>query len=347
MFKKKRITSQDVADAAGVSRTTVSLVLNDVPGTQISEETRKKIHSVARKLGYVPDAAARALVSGRTQIIGLVLIRKPHYIVSDGFLTQILDGLLEDIHRSTLRLLFDIIEPKHQKEAYLNLVRAKHIDGIIIFGPRFDDKALEVLEKDGVPVVLIGQLPESKIHSVDIDNFNASRTAVEHLIHLGHKRIACVINASTEYTAAADRLAGYTQALKDAHIPYNENLIRFGDFTASSGYREMHSLFESTTDFTAVFIASDEVAIGAIAAIHERGLKIPDEIAVVGFDDLPIARYLEPPLTTVAVPALELARQASAMLIDMLSGEVGMDRRVILDTKLTIRESCGAYLEAS
>lgn len=346
MFKKKRITSQDVADAAGVSRTTVSLVLNNVPGIQISEETRKKIQTVASELGYVPDAAARALVSGRTQIIGLLLIRRPHLIISDGFLTQILDGLLEDIHRSRLRLLFDIIEPKHQKEAYLNLVRAKHIDGIIIFGPRLDDKALKVLEKDGVPVVLIGQLPESKIHSVDIDNFNASRTAVEHLIRLGHSRIACIINSSVKYTAAADRLAGYKQALKDAGIPYSENLIRFGNFTASSGYREMQSLFDNTPDFTAVFISSDEVAVGAIAAIHEHGLKIPDEIALVGFDDLPIARYLEPPLTTVAVPALELARRASSMLIDMLQGETVNDQRVILDTVLKIRESCGANLEA-
>lgn len=344
MVNQKRVTSQDVADAAGVSRTTVSLVLNNVPGVQISEETRQKVFKVARQLGYVPDAAARALVSGRAQIIGLLLIRRASHIASDGFLNQILDGLLEDIHRSDMRLLFDIVEPEQQKEAYLNLARAKHIDGIILFGPRFDDEALEALEKDRVPVVLIGQLPGSNIHSVDIDNFNASRKAVEHLIRLSHNQIACITNASLTYTAAADRLAGYSKALEDAGIPMDENLIRYGDFSESSGFKQMHSLLESAADFTAAFVASDEVAIGAKAAIRERGLRIPHDIALVGFDDLPIARYLDPPLTTVSVPALELARQASGMLINSLQGEEVSERRVILDTTLRVRDSCGAKL---
>jgi DNA-binding LacI/PurR family transcriptional regulator len=344
MVNRKRVTSQDVADAAGVSRTTVSLVLNNVLDAQISEGTRQKVVSVARKLGYVPDAAARALVSGRAQIIGLVLIRRPYHIASDGFLTQILDGLLEDAHRSGLRLLFDIIEPEHQKEAYLNLVRSKHIDGIILSGPRFDDEALDALEKDGIPLVLIGQLPGSNICSVDIDNFNTSRQAVEHLICLGHSRIACITNASPAYTAAADRLAGYAQALKDAGLPYDEELVRFGDFNMGSGYKQMQSLFESAANFSAVFVASDEVAIGAKAAIFERKLNIPQDIALVGFDDLPIARYLEPPLTTISVPAIKIARQASSMLINTLRGEEVKERRVILEAPLTIRQSCGAHL---
>lgn len=347
MANRKRITSQDVADAAGVSRTTVSLVLNNVPGAQIREETRQKVFTVARKLGYVPDAAARALVSGRAQIIGLLMIRRASHIASDGFLNQILDGLLEDIHRSGMRLLFDIVEPEHQKEAYLNLVRAKHIDGIILFGPRFDDEALEALEKDRVPVVLIGQLPGSNLHSIDIDNIKASRTAVEHLIHLGHTQIACITNASPTYTAAADRLAGYSQALEDAGLPYRENLVRYGDFSESSGYTQMHSLFDDAAKFTAAFVASDEVAIGAKAAIREHDLRIPHDIALVGFDDLPIARYLDPPLTTVSVPAPELARKASTMLINSLQGEEVSERRIILDTKLRIRESCGIKLHAN
>jgi LacI family transcriptional regulator len=320
------------------------LVLNNVPGAQIGEETRQKVLLAARKLGYVPDAAARALVSGRSQIIGLVLIRRPHHIAADGFLTQTLDGLMEDVHRFGLRLIIDIIEPEHQQEAYLNLVRSKHIDGIILSGPRFDDGALDALEKEGVPLVLIGQLPGSNFHSVDVDNFNASRMAVDHLICLGHSQIACITNASPFYTAAADRLAGYAQALTYAGLPYDETLVRFGDFDISSGYSQMQSLFESAAKFSAVFVASDEVAIGAKAAIFERNLSIPHDIALVGFDDLPIARYLVPPLTTVSVPAIKIARQASAMLINMLHGEEVKERQVILEAPLTIRESCGAYL---
>jgi len=345
MANRKRVTSQDVADEAGVSRTTVSLVLNNVPDAQISDATRQKVINVARQLGYVPDAAARALVSGRAQIIGLMLVRRPYHIASDGFLTQILDGLLEDVHRSGLRLLFDIIEPQHQHEAYLNLVRAKHIDGIILSGPRFDDQALDALEEDGVPLVLMGHLPGSNICSVDIDNIKASRMAVKHLIDLGHKQIACITNASPAYTAAADRLAGYNQALEDAGIPFDDRLVRYGDFTMASGYEQMQSLFEMNAGFSAVFVASDEIAIGAKASICEHNLNIPQDIALVGFDDLPIARYLEPPLTTVTVPAIKLAQKASTMLINTLRGEEVEERRVILEAPLTIRESCGAHLK--
>lgn len=344
MANRKRITSQDVANAAGVSRTTVSLVLNNVPDTQIRESTRQKVINVARQLGYVPDAAARALVSGRAQIIGLVLIRRPYHIASDGFLTQILDGLLEDVHRSGLRLLFDIIEPQHQHEAYLNLVRSKHIDGIILSGPLFDDEALDALQEDDIPLVLIGHLPESNICSVDIDNFKASHMAVKHLIDLGHTQIACITNALPAYTAAADRLAGYKQALEDAGIPFDDKLVRYGDFTMESGYKQMQSLFDMDARFSAVFVASDEIAIGAKASIYEHNLNIPQDIALVGFDDLPIARYLEPPLTTVTVPAIKLAQKASSMLINTLRGEEVKERRVILEAPLAIRESCGAQL---
>jgi len=343
-MKPKRITSQDVADAAGVSRTTVSLVLNNVPGTQISEETRQRVIAAARELDYVPDAAARALVSRRSQIIGLVLIRRSDQVASDGFLTQILDGLLEVVHRSGLRLLFDIVEPEHQKKAYLQLVRAKHIDGIILSGPRFDDEALTTLETDRVPVVLMGQLPDSDIPFVDIDNVAAAQSAVRHLIELGHAHIACITNASLSYTAAADRLEGYRKALEEADIAYEKSLVRFGDFNIRSGYDQMCSLLEQQVKFTSIFVASDEVSLGAKAAIRERGLKIPQDIAMVGFDDLPISGYLDPPLTTVSVPAVQLARDASTMLIRLLNGEEVVEKQVLLESPLKIRESCGAGL---
>jgi LacI family transcriptional regulator len=258
------VTSQDVADAAGVSRTTVSLVLNNVEGIQISEETRQKVVAIARELGYVPDAAARALASRRAQIIGLVLTRSPHHITSDAFLTQILDGLIGIVHAHGLRLLIDIVEPQHQKEAYLQLVRSKHIDGLILSGPRFDDEALQDLEEQSFPTVLMGQLPGTNICSVDVDNCTAAQMAVEHLISLGHERIACITNASPSYTAAADRLNGYRDALHASGLPYDENLVRYGDFSLQSGYRQMQSLLDSDVQFTAAFVASDEVLIGAL-----------------------------------------------------------------------------------
>ena len=342
-MKPTRVTSQDVADAAGVSRTTVSLVLNDVKGIKISEDTRQRVIRAAKELGYVPDAAARALASRRSQIIGLVLVRSAKHITSDAFLTQVLENLLDVVHEHDLRLLIDIIEPQHQKEAYLHLARSKHIDGLILSGPRFDDEALSALEDHDFPTVLMGQLPGTGLCSVDVDNRKAACGAVEHLIQLGHQRVACITNAPPLYTAATDRLNGYKDALASQGIPYKESIIKYGEFSMQSGYQRMQELLASQEKFSAAFIGSDQVAIGAVAAIREKKLRVPEDIAVVGFDDLPVALYNCPPLTTVHIPVPQLARQASEYLINMLSGNPITKEQIILDTHLVIRGSCGAH----
>ena len=342
MMNPKRVTSQDVADRAGVSRTTVSFVLNNVPGVQISEATRQRVLQASQELDYVPDAAARALASRRSQIIGLVLTRSPHHIASDAYITQVLDELIEVVRPHGMRMMIDIVQPQHQKEAYLDLARAKRIDGILLSGPRIDDKAMQALEIDGFPTVLMGQLPGTEFCWVDIDNCAAAKSAVAHLIQLGHTRIACITNAPISYTAAADRLEGYRNALNENSIEYNPALIRYGSFDMDSGYSKMKDLLESQVDFTAVFVASDTVALGAKAAIRDHGFLVPDDIAMVGFDDLPFARYTDPPLTTVYLPVPELARQAGEMLISLLNNEQPGCQRNILDTCLVIRESCGS-----
>jgi DNA-binding LacI/PurR family transcriptional regulator len=337
-----RVTSRDVAELAGVSRTTVSLVLNDVQGAQISEETRQRVISAASELDYVPNAAAQALVSRRAQIIGLILTRNPHHIASDAFLNQILDGLITAVHQHSMRLIIDIVEAEHQKKAYLELVRAKRIDGLILSGPRFDDEALTALQKDRFPTVLMGQIPNTDFYSVDIDNFSAANQAVNHLINLGHQRLACITNAHPSYTAAAERLRGYRAALESHSIPYEDDLVHYGDFTPESGFRQMNDLLEEDAQVTAVFVASDVVAIGAKGAIREHGLRIPDDMALVGFDDVPLARYLDPPLTTVRLPATELATKASEMLIQIIKGSHPPKKKVLLDSQLVVRQSCGA-----
>jgi LacI family transcriptional regulator len=315
----KRVTSSQVAEKAGVSRTTVSLVLNNVQGVQISDETRGRVIEAVLELGYVPNAAAQALASRRAQIIGLILTRNPHHISSDAFLNQILDGLITAAHEHSIRLLIDIVEVQHQKKAYLELVRAKRIDGLILSGPRFNDEALVSLEQERFPTVLMGQLPETDFYSVDIDNYAAAKQAVTHLINLGHERIACITNARPSYTAAAERLRGYRQALESQNLAYDEDLVRYGDFDPESGYQQMMDLLAGKNHISAVFVASDVVAIGAKAALVEQGLKIPQDIALVGFDDVPLARYLDPPLTTVRLPASELAGLA---FLDLRSGKL-------------------------
>lgn len=339
-----RVTSQDVADRAGVSRTTVSLVLNNAPNAQISQNTRQRVLDAINELNYVPDAAAKALASRQSQTIGLLLIRTPHQIASDTFLTQTLDALIQSIHHAGMRLLIDIIEPRHQKETYLHMVRAKRIDGILLSGPRYDDEALTALQEANFPTVLLGQIPGSWFSCVDVDNRAAAFTAVAHLLKLGHSRIACITNAPLTYTAAIERLQGYRHALEEAGIPYDESLVRYGEFDCESGYCQMSSLLESKVSFTAAFVASDTLAFGAQAALREHGLRVPQDVALVGMDNLPVARFTDPPLTTVHLPAIELARHAAEMLFQIMQEHQPEQRQVILDTHLVVRESCGAKL---
>lgn len=337
-----RITSRDVAKLAGVSRTTVSFVLNNVTDVQISDETRQRVLAAAQQLGYEPDAAAQALASRRSQSIGLVIVRSPYQISTDAFLTQMLNGLVAAVQANRLRMLVDIVEQEHQARAYLNLVRANRIDGLILAGPRVDDVALQDLVEEHFPTVLIGELPGISFPSVDVDNRAAARQAVAHLLSLGYSRIGCITNAPRMYGAPVERLRGYQDALEAAGLPYDEALVGYGDFDPASGYRQMKHLLDLDPPLRAVFVASDVVALGAMSAIHECGLRIPQDVAVVGYDDIPLDPYLHPPLTSVHLPAFDLGYQCVEMLVRLIHRETLETVNLRLPTNLVVRASCGA-----
>ena len=335
----KRVTSQDVADLAGVSRTTVSFVLNNVKGMNISSETRQKVLEAAETLSYIPDASAQALASRRSKAIGLVMTRSPHHIATDAFLPQIIGGLMDVVKERKLRLLFESVDVEHQDRAYLELARAKHIDGMILLTPRIDDAGLKKLEQVDIPTVLMGEITGTNLYSVDVNNRLAAQNAVEYLVQLGHARIACITNAPKNFTSSFDRMQGYRDALAVAGIPFDERLTRYADFDPQSGYWQMKSLLSDRV-FTAVFVASDNVAIGAKAALREAGLRVPDDISMIGFDDIPWAQFSDPPLTSIRLPAQKLARTACGVLMDLLQGKEPPTRRTVLDTELVIRKSC-------
>ena len=339
-MSKKRITSQDVANLAGVSRTTVSLVLNDVEGINISQETRQKVHDAAENLGYVPNATAQALATQRARAIGLVMTRSPHHIATDAFLPQILAGLLGIVKHHKLRLLIEAVDAEHQDREYLELARAKHIDGMILLTPLIDDVGLKKLEDVGVPSVLMGKLTDSNLYSVDVDNRLAARKAVDYLLKLGHTKIACIANSPPSYSAAPERILGYKDALFGSGITPDDELIYNADFDPQSGFICMKSLLMSGKKFTAVFVASDNVAMGAKSALRDAGLRIPDEISIIGFDDIPWAKYSDPPLTTIRLPAQELASEACLMLLDLMQGSKLVQKHMVLDTELIVRKSC-------
>ena len=185
-------------------------------------------------------------------------------------------------------------------------------------------------------------MPGSGIPFVDVDNVGAAKQAVEHLIGLGHRQIGMITNAPLAYTAARDRLAGYRQALEEAGLGYVEELVRTGDFREESGNGAMNDLLDLAHPPTAVFVASDLVTFGAMMAIKQRGLTIPDDVALVGFDDVRLAHYVDPPLTTVRLPGYELGYRAAMLLTQLIVGEPVEEQQVLLQIELVVRQSCGA-----
>ena len=335
---KKRVTSFDVAKESGVSRTTVSFVLNNVPGISISDATRQRVLQVAKELNYHPDSTGRKLASGKSNTLGLVLRQSHEQVFADALLPQVLLGIEQAATAQGFQVLLKPLEPE-DCDGYMHLVQENHVDGIILSGPRLEEAEVIRLQREGLPVMLMGQLPESNLPFVDIDAVNGSSLAVKHLIEHGHLRIGMITNASLEYTSAQQRRLGYQNALKEAGIEPDESLLREGAYTPSSGYKAMEKLLEVFPRPTAVFIASDVVCLGAIRAIKHAGLRIPQDIAVVGFDDIPLADFYEPPLTTVHIPAYGLGWGAGDRLVRIVQGETLDQEGTLLESELIIRNS--------
>lgn len=342
---RRQARSQDVATLAGVSRTTVSFVLNNVPGVKISEETRQRVLDAARQLNYYPRAAARTLASGKTQRIALVLGEGQKHLAADAFLPTFLQGITASIHHRGYLLVLQMAEDVPSHEDYARLIREQQVDGLILSGPRSGDPLLQELAEDHFPMILHGQTPDCPLPCVDVDNKAGAYQAVTHLIGLGHRRIGFISNAPLSYSGALERYVGYQQALTEHDLPLDDDLVGIGEFLPESGQAAMERLLDLSIPPTALFAASDVVAIGAMSAIHERGLRVPQDVAVVGFDDIFLASHAHPPLTTVHVPAYGLGWTAAEVLISVIEGEEE-GASVMLETELVIRESCGAGTHA-
>lgn len=338
---RRQARSQDVARHAGVSRTTVSFVLNEVPGVKISEETRQRVLQAARELNYYPTAAARSLASGRTQRIGLVLGEGQDRLAADAFLPTFLQGVTASVHQHSYLLVLQLAEDVPSHEAYARLIREQQVDGLILSGPREDDPLLHQLAEEKFPLILHGRINGYDLPCVDVDNRAGAYLAVQHLIQLGHQRIGFISNAPLAYAGAGERYTGYRQALLDHGLTPDEQRVHTAGFLPETGRVAMEHLLSLPERPTAVFAASDVVAFGAMSAIHAAGLQIPDDVAVVGFDDIFLAAQACPPLTTIRVPAYGLGWTAAEVLISLIEGEEEVSS-VILEAELVVRESCGA-----
>lgn len=317
---RRRITSYDVAKAAGVSQTTVSFVLNEVREANISDETRQRVLAAAEELGYVPDAAARSLGRGRTQTIGVVVTT-----LTDPFIGSAVQTIESTAHDHGYAVILASSNDMPEREiAAAEMLQSRRVDGVIVTSSRVGALYQERLERLSVPVVLINSLVQPSgqfTFSIRVDNRHGGYLAAYHLIQRGHTRIAYVA-APTGRGDSVERLAGYRDALYEAGIPFDPALVVEGTGRANGGEQALPRLRSMVDPPTAAFCYNDMTAVGLIHAAREAGLLLPDDLAVVGFDDVFFARYVHPSLTTIAQPIADLGRGAVETVLALLSDEV-------------------------
>ena len=302
-----------VAERSGVSPSTVSRILN---GTAVvSDAKRQAVERAIADLGFVPNPVARGLAGGRTLSVGVVTqaIDSPFYGIA-------LRGIEDELDKAGYSALFVSGHWNADEEARcIEALRSRRVDGIIVLTGRLSDAALRGCAKT-VPVVVTGRtLKAAALFSLNFDNVAGARLATEHLIGLGHRRIA-FITGDAAHPDAIEREQGYRAALEAAGIAYEASLVAPGQFHEESGRVAMEHLLQARRRFTAVFAANDQMAFGAALALHQRGLRVPDDVSLVGFDDLATSVYTLPPLSTVRQPGYELGRLAATAMLQLLEG---------------------------
>ena len=332
---------EDIAKLAGVSRSTVSRVVNASPN--VDAATRKKVEKIIQTTGYHPNAAARSLASQRTNMIGLVIPRTTSAFFTDPYFPQLTQGIAFACNNHHLTLsLFLVGNQEDENEITPRLLRRGMLDGILLQSGNSDDMLFRRLISSQLPLLILGRpFEEKSVNYIDVDNVSAAKNAISHLIKLGYQRIG-MITGAIHSTTSADRQAGFKQAMAEVGREIDPSLIAEGDFSENSGYVAMQQLLPFHPD--AIFAQSDVMAIGAMRAVQEVGLKIPRDIAFVGFDDLPVASTLPIKLTTVHQPITHFGIKAVDLLLDLIEKGTKPARRMILDTELIIRDTCGANL---
>jgi len=332
-------TMRDVASAAGVSTATVSRVL--AGQSVVRRSVRENVLETIRRLNYHPNRIARDLRSGLRKVIGVIIpdLQNP-------FLTEVVQGVESVLCQAGYSLVLGNSDGLADRElTHLNVVRGEGAAGLIIV-PSNDPRAdyQQLLSWD-IPVVAVDRMPRGlQIDLISTTNHQGAREATDHLLSHGYREIA-FINGPREVSVAQDRLDGYCDALRAAGIASREQLIIHSDFRQAGGRTAMHRLLELAKPPRAVLVGNNLMTLGAVQAIHERGKRIPEDIAVFGFDDMPWAMSLRPPLSAVAQPAEEAGRAAAQLLLERLTDPRRIVRQLVLPTRLVVRASCGAHAQ--
>jgi len=337
----KKLTLEEVAKMAGVSRATVSRVVNNPES--VSPEYRERVQRVIAETGFLPNQAARTLASRRSNILGLIIPTATPSIFADPYVPALIKGISHACNLNDYTLtLFLFHSQEEQQQVYQRALGTGLLDGLIVAADKLHDPLVPQIIARQIPAVYVGRPPDASQPSfVDVDNVAGAYMAVNHLLRLGYRRVA-TITGPLYSTAGVDRREGYLKALRARGQAVDEQLIIEGFFDHDSGYHAMRRLLSLPTPPDALFAASDSMAIGALQAITEAGLRIPDDIAVIGFDDLSLAASARPPLTTIRQPVLQTGTLAVETMIDLLRNGTEPPRHIVLSTELVIRETCGA-----
>ncbi len=338
MPNEARISIKDIARAAGVSHSTVSRSLSDSP--LVNPETKARIQRLSSEMGYTPNAAARSLVMGRTRTVGVVVTT-----IADPFIAEVTQGIESTAyeHGYTVVLASSNSDPAREIAA-VEMLRSKRVDGVIVTSSRVGALYHDHLERIGVPVVLINNHSEQSgryTFSISVDNQHGGYLATQHLIALGHRRIAFV-TAQVNHSSNMGRLAGYQLALSEAGLASDPSLVVAGNGRVDGGVHSWSSLKTLPEPPTAVFCYNDMTAIGLLHAVQQAGLSVPQDLSVVGFDDIPFALYVSPALTTIAQPQFAMGQQAMQMALDLMKAPSGAQISDInIKGELIVRESSG------
>jgi LacI family repressor for deo operon, udp, cdd, tsx, nupC, and nupG len=326
-----RVSIRDVAAVAGVSRQTVSRVINRSP--LVNPETRQRVESTIAKLGYYPDASARSMSRGSTHTLACL---SPN--LTDYTFARIIEGAETECRQQGYFLLSSSApEPSTFAAVAEQVVRGRHADGLMIINPYADSRHTRI--PDGVPLVFVGARPRLEAaDSVALDDEAAARAAVQHLAALGHARIG-MITGPLQEDCSQDRMAGYEAALCEAGLPVNPDWMAPGDWSATSGYEAMLAMSTARPQPTAVFAQNDRMAIGVMRAARKLGLGVPGQLAVVGVDDMPLASYFDPPLTTMRQDLFDIGVKAAQLLVRRLREPGAPPVHLRLPAELVVRES--------
>lgn len=329
------VSIKDVARVAGVSHSTVSRALADSP--LVRRETKERIKQVAREMGYTPNAAARSLVTRRSRTLGVVVTT-----IADPFVSEVVRGIEQVALDAGYGLFLCQSSSEVEREiASVRSLQEKRVDAIIVSASRVGDLYLPLLEEIRVPIVLVNNEQDSQaVHFVASDDVSGGRLAVEYLLSLGHRRIGYIAGPRTSRSSES-RLKGYREALINAGISPDPRWVGQSDGRLDGGGPALRSLLSACPEISAVFCYNDATAIGALRFARESGLRVPEDLSIVGYDDIAFAAYTEPPLTTVAQHKYEMGQAVAKMALELIAGhEV---QNLLLPTNLVVRKSCQAY----